>query len=499
MRKITKVMQALPTMPKRKRVAAYARVSNETGRLLHSLSAQVSHYSAYIQRNPEWEYAGVYADRGETGTSKTRSDFQRLIDDCEAGKVDIVLTKTVSRFARNTVDLLETVRRLKEIGVEVRFEEQGISSMSGDGELMLTILASFAQEESRSISENIKWRFRNGFKEGKQKHTQVYGYRWDGDNYVIHPEEAVVVRYIFSGYLDGKSPRTLGLELDAMGAKPMFSGKFSLKTIFSMLENEKYVGVLVMQKTFMESNANYVKKKNNGELPRYVIEDAHPAIIDREVFDKVQARLKERKVAVERTVFTGKILCEVCGLNFQRATKQYRGRKTKVMTCINRKNGRPCGCDTKAIPEKALENVTAEVLGLSAFDADVFEAKVKQIVAPSKNTLVFHFKSGKKVTRTWISTANKDCWTPERRAAQSERNKARVITDECRKAQSEGMKAYYAANPERRKADSERMKKFCADNPEWGKEQNERMTARLAEIKANKEKGNEIYEGSGGA
>ena len=157
MRKIRKVELTLPVAPKRKRVAAYARVSVEKERSVYSMSAQVSYYSEFIQNNPEWEYAGVYADVGISGTStKARDEFQRLIADCEAGKIDLVLSKSISRFARNTVDLLETVRRLKDLGIEVRFEKENINSLSGDGELMLSILASFAQEESRRISENVK-------------------------------------------------------------------------------------------------------------------------------------------------------------------------------------------------------------------------------------------------------------------------------------------------------------------------------------------------------
>lgn len=158
MRKVSKIEPITPSLPTRKKVAAYARVSMETERLNHSLSAQVSYYSNLIQSNPEWEYAGVYADNAITGTkSSSREEFQRMLEDCEAGKIDIILTKSISRFARNTVDLLETVRHLKELGIEVRFEKEHINSLSGDGEVMLTLLASFAQEEDRSLSENVKW------------------------------------------------------------------------------------------------------------------------------------------------------------------------------------------------------------------------------------------------------------------------------------------------------------------------------------------------------
>ena len=239
MRKINKITPPIPSLPRRKRVAAYARVSVERDRTKHSLSAQVSYFSGLIQKNPEWEYVGVYADLGQTGTTDSRKEWKRMLADCEDGKIDIILVKGISRFARNTVDLLETVRRLKELSIEVRFEKENINSLSGDGELMLTILASFAQEESFSMSENIKWRFRRGFQNGKQKRTQVYGYRWDGENFVPEPDEAEIVRYIFAEYLAEKSPHTIAAKLTEMGAKSMYGDKWWQKTIISILENGK--------------------------------------------------------------------------------------------------------------------------------------------------------------------------------------------------------------------------------------------------------------------
>ena len=169
MRKITKVEPTIPTIKKRKKVAAYARVSMRTDIMLHSISAQVSYYSSLIQKNPDWEYAGVYSDEFISGTkAEKRSEFMRMIKNCEEGKIDIILTKSISRFSRNTIDLLETVRHLKSLGIEVHFEKENINSMSSDGELMLSILASFAQEESRSISENVKWGIRKRMQAGKK-------------------------------------------------------------------------------------------------------------------------------------------------------------------------------------------------------------------------------------------------------------------------------------------------------------------------------------------
>ena len=186
MRNVRRVEPEKPVLKPKKRVAAYARISMESERMNHSLSAQISYYNDKIQKNPDWLFAGVYADDGISGTGTAKRDeFNRLIADCDAGKIDIVLTKSISRFARNTVDLLNTVRHLKEIGVEVWFERENIHSMDGDGELMLSILASFAQEESRSISENEKWAIKKKFEQGiPNGHFRVYGYRWEGDDLI---------------------------------------------------------------------------------------------------------------------------------------------------------------------------------------------------------------------------------------------------------------------------------------------------------------------------
>ena len=241
MRTIRKIEQSIPIIKKRKKVAAYARVFMESERMQHSLSAQVSYYSSLIQKNPDWEYAGVYADYGISGTSiKKRQDFQRMLEDAEAGKIDIILTKSIQRFARNTVDLLQTVRRLKELGIEVWFEKENIHTMSGDGELMLTILASFAQEESRSLSDNIKWRFRKKFEQGIP-HAKffVYGYCWEKDNLVIKPEEAAIVREIFDAYLQGRTRKDILRELMLMYGKEASNRKQEIDRQHYTIPNQR--------------------------------------------------------------------------------------------------------------------------------------------------------------------------------------------------------------------------------------------------------------------
>ena len=234
-RKITR----LPSLPHRKRVAAYARVSCGKDAMLHSLSAQVSYYSSLIQKNPEWEYTGVFIDEAMTGTKDARDDFRRMLDDCRAGKVDMIITKSISRFARNTVVLLETIRELKSLSVDVYFEEQNLHSSSADGELMLTILASYAQEESRSVSENCKWRIRNEFKKGNPTcGILMYGYDYHDGNLIINPQEANVVRMIYTDYLSGMGKNAIMRKLESLGIPTKNGGRWATNTVVSILTCE---------------------------------------------------------------------------------------------------------------------------------------------------------------------------------------------------------------------------------------------------------------------
>ena len=290
MRIVNKIEAKTPQMPRRKRVAAYARVSMESERLQHSLSAQVSFYSSLIQSNPAWEYVGVYADNGITGTkAEAREEFNRMIADCEAGKIDIILTKSISRFARNTVDLLNTVRRLKELGVSVQFEKERIDSLTEDGELMLTLLASFAQEEIRSLSDNVKWGTRKRFEKGiPNGRFQIYGYRWEGDHLVVHEEEAKIVRLIYDNYMNGLSAETTEKQLAEMGVKSYKGQHFGNTSIRQILGNITYTGNLLFQKEYVQDPISKKSKINRGELPQYFVKNTHEAIIPMEVYQAVQ-------------------------------------------------------------------------------------------------------------------------------------------------------------------------------------------------------------------
>ena len=246
---ITKITAQIPKIKAKLRVAAYARVSVTAEGPHHSLSAQVSYYSSLIQSNPEWEYAGVYADEGISGTNtRNRDEFNRLIADCEKGKIDMVLVKSISRFARDTVDTLKTVRRLKQLGIAVYFEREKINSLSSDGELLLTFLSSYAQEESRSISENVKWRVRKKFEQGiPNTHNAAFGYRWDGEMYRIIPEQGKVVKEIYKRYLSGEPAYSIAKDLASRGVCGQQQGRpIEQTTVKDILSNISYTGTMML-------------------------------------------------------------------------------------------------------------------------------------------------------------------------------------------------------------------------------------------------------------
>ena len=392
---MAKVMRITPTFPSikpRLKVAAYARVSTESDRLSHSLSAQISYYSELIQSNPEWEYAGVYADSGISGTSMNkRTELCRLLADCEKGKIDIVLTKSISRMARNVVDLLETVRHLKELGIEVRFEKEQINSLSTDGELMLTILAGFAEDESKSISDNIKWAIRKKFAQGKQWHTAPFGYRWNGETFVVQENEAEAVRWIYEQFLKdeplGKTYRWLE-EKGYPSSKPF---------VRYVLQNPTYTGDVVLQRYFSENHRTHKAIKNTGQMPKYLVKDNHPAIIDKETFDAVQAKIQDSydfNPAAHRIVkpspFSAKIICGKCGEHYVKSltkTNRFEGLQ-EHWTCFGKWRKHICK-DAQNIRGSKLREAACEVLGLTEFDENVFSKTVEKIVVNGE--LEFHF------------------------------------------------------------------------------------------------------------
>ena len=305
-----------------RRTAAYARVSTDSDEQYTSYEAQVDYYTKYIREHAEWTFAGVYTDKGITGTSITRRDgFNQMVTDGLAGKIDLIITKSVSRFARNTVDSLVTIRKLKEKGVEVYFEEQNIWTLDSKGELLITILSSLAQEESRSISENVTWGQRKRFADGKvslpYKHFLGYDKGEEGTP-VINEKEADIVRLIYRLFMDGKTPSGIGRQLEEMGIPtPAGKRKWSQTTVISILQNEKYKGDALLQKSFTVDFLTKKLKTNEGEVPQYYVEGSHEAIIPPREFDMVQAEIARRKQAGRSysggSPFSSKLVCADCG------------------------------------------------------------------------------------------------------------------------------------------------------------------------------------------
>ena len=394
--KITRIEPTVATLTSKKKVAAYARVSMESDRLNHSLSAQVSYYSDLIQNNPAWIYVGVYADSGITGGDiRRRTEFKRLVEDCNAGKIDIVLCKSISRFARNTVDLLETVRHLKSLGIDVWFEKENIKSLSADGELMLGILAGFAEEESRSQSDNAKWSIQKKFGRGEQWHTAAYGYRWDGKSFVVCEEEANAIRVIYENFLRDVPLRQTSRWLAEHGyACSMFFIRY-------VLQNMVYAGDVLLQRYITENPRTHRIIENKGQLPRYYITDNHPAIIDRETFEKVQEKIRgsyEFNPAAHRIVkpscFSAKIICGKCGAHFVKGATRTNGHDglQEHWFCYGKIHKRTC--DARNIRGYRLREASCEVLGLSEFDEDVFAKTVEKIRTTDTDVLEFQFYDG---------------------------------------------------------------------------------------------------------
>ena len=404
----------------RKRVAAYARVSTSKDTMLQSLAAQINYYRQKILGNPEWLFAGVYADEGKSGTRDDREQFQALLAKCRTGEIDMIVTKSISRFARNTVTLLQTVRELKSYSVDVYFEEQNIHTISSDGELLLTLLASFAQAESMSVSENCKWRIRHMFRDGQSTPFIMLGYRLIHGQTVVIPGEAAIVRRIFGLYMEGCGTQRIANILNAEGLRTVTGGVWYSSKVGLILDNEKYCGDLLLQKTFVGDHLKR-EKKNCGELPRYLIENDHEAIIDKPLFQRVAAerdrRAVRRGIKAESHVFSGKIRCECCGKNYRRKT--INGAIKWCCDTYNKKGKQFCP-DSKMIPETTLINAVCAVLGTESFDEKEFRSDVDYINACTGNTLLFHFTNGKIQTHIWQDRSRAESWTAEMRVAARE-------------------------------------------------------------------------------
>lgn len=329
MKKVTKIESLRPRAEQKKlRVAAYCRVSTDSDAQMESLETQKQHYEKYILSREDWEFVGLYYDEGITGTKKDkRPELMRLMADCAARQIDFVITKSISRFSRNTTDCLELVRTLLNLHIPIFFEKENINTGSMESELFLAILSSMAEGESVSISENSKWSIQRRFQNGSFKLCYPpYGYQWDGENMVIQPEQAEVVKRIFSETLSGKGSGAIARGLNQDGIPPKKGKRWTSTTILGMLENEKYVGDVIFQKTYTDSQFN--RHRNVGQQSQYMATEHHEAIISKEDFEAaaqiVAQRAAEKGVVKgtrkyqSRYPFSGKIVCGECGGIFKR-------------------------------------------------------------------------------------------------------------------------------------------------------------------------------------
>jgi DNA invertase Pin-like site-specific DNA recombinase len=428
MREVKKI-KPRPAGIRRKRVAAYARVSSGKDAMLHSLSAQISYYNDYIGKRGDWEFAGIYADEALTGTKAERPEFQRLLADCRAGKIDTVITKSVTRFARNTVTLLEAARELKLLGIDVFFERENIHTLSADGEFMLTLLASFAQEESRSASENQKWRIRKMFKAGLSTYTRLLGYEWAGGGFRIVPEEAEIVRQIFADFLSGMGRLAIAKKLNAEGVITRHGGLWNENTVDGVLRNEKYVGDLLLQKFFVADCITKKKRVNHGELPMYRVENSHEAIVEKETFEAVRAEIGRRaalckppKKPAEAYPFTGLIRCALCGRFYKR---KYTAAGTKyekpVWICPTFNSLGKTFCASKQIPEDILTEIATTTLAEAKIDGALFTARVAEIRVSAQDRLDFVLHDGEIIPVIWQNPSRRESWTAEMKQAARER------------------------------------------------------------------------------
>lgn len=360
---------------RRVRVAAYCRVSTMTDRQAGSLAAQVGAYSKLIHANPAWQFAGIFTDQGISGTTSNRSGFAEMMNHARAGDFQILLVKSISRLARNTVDLLACVRELATLGVAVRFERENIDTSTADGEVMLTLLASFAQEESRSLSDNVKWAIRRRYQEGVTNSHRIYGYTWADGCLHINEAEADIIRRVHRDYLAGISPEAIADRLNAEGLRAREGGKFLGSVIRTWLENPRYVGNEMLQATYTQEPRGKAVP-NTGALPKYWVEGANPPIIDPDTWQRVQDELARRRQSGGRALtpsggtcaLTHRVMCSQCGRRFHRRTKSRKHISYKYWWCetATRGKGNPCGAPQ--IRETQLKAAITTCLGLDQWD-----------------------------------------------------------------------------------------------------------------------------------
>jgi site-specific DNA recombinase len=379
------------------RVAAYCRVSTDSDEQATSYDAQIEHYTAYINGHPDWELAGIYADDGISGTNtKKREEFNRMIDECMAGHIDMVITKSISRFARNTLDCLKYIRQLKDKNIPVYFEKENINTMDSKGEVMITIMASLAQQESQSLSQNVKLGLQYRYQQGEIQVNcnRFLGYTKDENKHlVIVPEEAEIVKRIYREYLEGASMLKIARCLEADGIlNGAGNERWHTSNINQILRNEKYIGDALLQKTYTVDFLTKKRVKNTGIVPQYYVENSHKPIIPREIFMQVQEELIRRRCV--HTSKNGKkrsfssnhcfaqiIICSNCGEVFRRVHWNNRGKKSIVWRCVSRLENTGLFCDARTVLESTIEQVLVTAINDTLSGKDAFLSTLQNNIA----------------------------------------------------------------------------------------------------------------------
>ena len=382
------------------RVAAYCRVSTDSEEQAGSYEVQVEHYTQYIQKNPEWELAGIFADDGISGTNtKKREEFNRMIEECMAGHIDMIITKSISRFARNTLDCLKYIRELKDKNIPVFFEKENINTMDSKGEVLLTIMASLAQQESQSLSQNIKlglqYRYQNG--EVRVNHNRFLGYTKDQEGHlVIEPAEAEAVKRIYREYLEGGSLLQIARGLEADGILTAAGkAKWRPETLKKILQNEKYIGDALLQKTYTVDFLNKKRVKNNGIVPQYYVENSHEPIILRDLYMRVQEEMvrranlhsgekRKKRVYSSKYALSSIVYCPRCGEIYRRIAWNNRGRHSIVWRCCTRVEHGPSACDAPTVQEADLQAAVIRAVNLTLGDrssmVETLEKNVEAVI-----------------------------------------------------------------------------------------------------------------------
>jgi len=426
-----KKLQSTVKIPALKRVCAYARVSSGKESMLHSLGSQVSYYSSYIQGHRDWLYCGVFSDEDFTGTKNDRPGFQTMLQKAKNHEIDIILTKSISRFARNTVDLIKTIRELRELKVDVWFEQEHIQSMSPQGDLLLTLLASSAQEESRATSERMKWAIKKSFEEGKLwGGDHCYGYKIVNRKFVINPEEVDLVKRIFNLYESGMGDLVIAKLLNKEKVPTHSGGLWKKQTIKYIISNPNYTGDLYLQKTFRNNHIEKTTKRNRGSKPMYIVENDHEPIITKEQFERVTELRKKRTVQYNAGLkvkvhhpFDGMLKCANCGRLFRFKKGPYRD----CYICGTFADIGKAYCQSKQIPDRVLLPLITNELGLEEFNEDILRKTIEIIIVKNGNILELHYKNGVIKELHWDDPKRSDGWTPEMKQKMSDMKKGKLI------------------------------------------------------------------------